>query len=67
MSDADGPRRPALPWRELLGEQHYLLMLRDYEAIRQRRKALHGKPDQYERLLMALDKQFEQFYKRFLD
>lgn len=64
--DKDGPR-PVLPWRELLGEEHYLLMLRDYEAIRQRRRAFRGKPDAYERVLIALDKQFEQFYKQFLD
>jgi hypothetical protein len=64
MNDGAGP---ILPWREWLGEEHYLLMLRDYEAIRARRKALHGKPDDYERARMALDKVFEQFYKRFLD
>lgn len=52
--------------RELLGEDHYLMMLRDYEDIRQRRKAFKGKPDQYDRLQMELDKMFESFYKAFL-
>jgi hypothetical protein len=59
-------KRPAIPWRYWLGEEHYLVMLRDYEAIRARRNAFQGKPDQYDRALMALDKQFEQFYKCFV-
>lgn len=52
--------------RELLGEEHYLLMLQDFEAIRARRNARKGKPDQYERVLIEMDKMFEQHYKRFL-
>jgi len=52
--------------REALGEELYKLMLVDYEAIRVRRKSFRGKPDQYDRLLMELDKMFEAYYKRFL-
>lgn len=53
--------------RDLLGEEHYKLILADYEAIRVRRKAFKGKPDEYDRLIMAMDKMFETYYKRFLD
>lgn len=53
--------------RDSLGEEHYKMMLKDYEEIRARRKAFHGKPDQYDRLIMSLDKLFESFYKSFLD
>lgn len=56
-----------LPQRELLGDEHYLLMLRNYEAIRSRARRRRGKPDDYARAQIALDKLFEQFYKRFLD
>ena len=59
-------KKPVLPSRELLGEDHYLLILRDYEAIRARRNARKGKPDQYERVLIELDKLFEKHYKEFL-
>ena len=53
--------------RDLLGEEHYKLYLRDYEEIRVRRKAFKGKPDQYDRLIMEMDKAFETYYKKFLD
>ncbi len=63
------PKKPKSPlsWREFLGEEAYLANLRDYEAIRTYRKSLKGKPDKYDRILMDLNKQFESFYKRFLD
>lgn len=57
----------ALQHRDLLGEEHYKLILADYEAIRVRRKAFRGKPDQYDRLIMDMDKMFEAQYKKFLD
>ena len=53
--------------RDTLGEEHYKLILVDYEAIRVRRKTFRGKPDQYDRLLMEMDKIFEAHYKKFLD
>lgn len=53
--------------RDLLGEEHYKLILTDYENIRVRRKAFRGKPDEYDRLIMAMDKLFETHYKHFLD
>lgn len=52
--------------RELLGDEHYLLILQDFETIRARRKARRGKPDEYERMVIELDKMFEQHYKVFL-
>lgn len=55
------------PSRTLLGEEHYLLMLRDYEAIRSRRRNFRGKPDSLDSVLIDLDRQFERFYKLFLD
>lgn len=55
------------PSRWLIGEEHYLSMLRDFEAIRSKRKNFKGKPDDAERALINLDKQFERFYKLFLD
>lgn len=53
--------------RELLGEDHYLLILRDFELIRARRNARKGKPDAYDMLQIQLDKMFEQHYRPFLD
>lgn len=37
-----------------------------YEEIRQRRNAFRGKPDQYDRIEIALDRIFEQFYRSVL-
>lgn len=56
-----------LTWREVLGEEHYKVILQDYEAIRARRNAFKGKPDVYDRLNMQMDKLFESHYKKFLD
>lgn len=53
--------------RDLLGDEHYKLLLADYEAIRVRRKAFKGKPDAYDRLVMEMDKMFEAHYRHFLD
>lgn len=49
--------------RDFHGEEHYIRMAQQYEAIRQRRKALKGKPNQYQRIELELDKIFETFYK----
>ncbi len=53
--------------RELLGDEHYLLILQDYENIRSKVKSFKGKPDAYNRLEMTMNKMFEQHYKKFLD
>lgn len=53
--------------REFFGEEFYRFILQEYEAIRVRRKSRKGKPDEYERIELALDKTFETFYKQFLD
>lgn len=57
----------AMTNRELLGEEHYKLILVDYEQIRVRLKSFKGKPDQYDRLIIQMDKMFEAHYKPFLD
>lgn len=49
--------------RDFHGEAHYVWMTQQYEAIRQRRKAFKGKPDQYQRIELELDKAFEKFYR----
>ena len=53
--------------RELLGDEHYLLILQDYENIRAKSKSFRGKPDVYDRIEMTMNKMFEQHYKKFLD
>jgi len=53
--------------RDFFDETFYKKMLVEYEAIRVRRKSLKGKPDEYQRVELDLDKLFESFYKRFLD
>lgn len=53
--------------RDFYGDDHYLAMKRDYEEIRQRAHARKGKPDEYDRLLIRLDKAFESFYKHMLN
>lgn len=60
-------RKLILSKRDAYGEELYLLMLRDFEEIRQRRNnAPKGKPDQYDRIQLDLDKKFESFYKAVL-
>jgi hypothetical protein len=53
--------------RDALGEEHYKMMLADYEQIRVRLKSFKGKPDQYDRLIIDMDKLFESFYRRVLN
>ena len=53
--------------RDFHGEAFYVSMTQEYEKIRQRRKALQGKPDQYQRAELAADKVFEAFYKSQMD
>lgn len=49
--------------REFLGEEFYLLMKRDFDALREERKKLKGRPDAYELLKLEMNKKFEAFYK----
>lgn len=56
-----------LKHREFFDDEFYRFMLREYEAIRVRRKSRKGKPDEYERIELSLDKIFETFYKQFID
>jgi hypothetical protein len=53
--------------RDFFGEEFYKFILHEFEAIRVRRKSLKGKPDEYQRVELALDKIFETFYKQFID
>ena len=53
--------------RDFHGESAYVFMMQAYEQIRQRRKALKGKPDQYQRVDLELDKVFESFYRSQMD
>ena len=39
---------------------------KEYEKIRQRRKAFKGVPDKYDRLEIELDRAFEAFYKKVI-
>lgn len=52
--------------RELLGEAHFRMMQRDYEALLARRRII-DRPDRYQRLQLDLDAMFLRFYARVLD
>lgn len=52
--------------KELLGEDFYKLLYKEFEDCRVRRKSRKGKLDQYDYLLLELDKMFESFCRRFL-
>lgn len=52
--------------REFLGDEFYLLMKQDYDRLRTERKTQHGKPDQYAMLESQMNKQFENFYKKWV-
>lgn len=49
--------------REFLGEEFYLLMKQDYEALRAEANARKGKPDPYGMLVIKMNKLFEAYYK----
>lgn len=49
--------------REFLGDELYLLMKQDYDALRAERNSRKGKPDQYDMVLIRLSKIFEAYYK----
>lgn len=51
----------------LLDPEYYKFCLTEYEKIRQRRNAFKGKPDQYDRIEIMLDRIFETFYRGILN
>ena len=58
---------PRLTNREFIDPEFYRVMLLDFEDIRRRRKLLKGRPDAEQMALIECEKQFEAFYKRFLE
>jgi hypothetical protein len=50
----------------MLDPEYYKWCLQQYEEIRQRRNSFKGIPDKYDRLLLQLDRIFEQFYRSIL-
>jgi hypothetical protein len=53
--------------REFFDPEFYRFMLQDFEDIRRRRKLTKGKPDAEQRAILECERQFEAFYRRFLD
>lgn len=45
----------------------YKFMLQDFEDIRRRRKLLKGRPDDAQMALISCEKEFEAFYRKFLE
>ena len=55
--------RVLLSKRDFHGEDYYIKMIQEHDKIRQRRKAMKWKPDEYERVELEADRVFESFYK----
>jgi hypothetical protein len=53
--------------REFFDPEFYKSMLVDFEDIRRRRKLLKGRPDDAQMAIIACEKEFETFYKKFLE
>lgn len=53
--------------REFFDPEFYKFMLHDFEEIRRQRKLLKGKPDEAQMKVLQCEREFESFYKRFLD
>lgn len=53
--------------RDFFDPEFYKSMLLDFEDIRRRRKLLKGRPDTEQLAVIECEKQFESFYKKFLD
>jgi hypothetical protein len=53
--------------RDFFDPDFYKTMLNDFEDIRRRRKLLKGRPDAETVCVINCEKDFESFYKRFLD
>lgn len=47
----------------LVDPEYQLTCLKEYEAIRARRNRFKGKPDEYDRIEITLDRIFEGYYK----
>jgi malate synthase len=58
---------PHIPNREFVEPEFYKFMLQDFEDIRRRRKQLKGRPDEAQMAIIECEKEFESFYKKFLD
>lgn len=56
----------SLPNRDFFDREFYAKMQQDFEGIRQRRKALRGRPSTEEMALIDAERHFEAFYRRFL-
>lgn len=52
--------------KEFFDRDFYLFMLKDYEDIRQRSNQRRGRPSEEDMIIIAVEKQFERFYKKFL-
>jgi hypothetical protein len=53
--------------REFFDPEFYRFMQQDFEDIRRRRKQLKGRPDSEQMAVLECERQFEAFYKKFLD
>jgi hypothetical protein len=53
--------------REFFDPLFYKFMLQDFEAIRAARKKLKGRPDAEQMVILDCERQFEAFYKKFLE
>jgi hypothetical protein len=56
----------SMPNRDFFDKEFHTKMQQDFESIRQRRKALKGRPSEEEMALIAVERVFETFYRRFL-
>jgi len=52
--------------REFVGEEFYKLCQQDHDRIRHWLKTLGGKPDQYVKVMLPIEKAFLSFYKGVL-
>lgn len=53
--------------RDFFDPEFYKTMLMDFEEIRRRRKQLKGRPSEEQMVILSCEREFESFYKRFLD
>lgn len=55
-----------LTYRQFLDREFWVFCAMEYQAIGQRRRERKGKPDEYERINIELDKHFASHYKKLL-
>jgi hypothetical protein len=60
------PYKPPMPNKDFFDKEFYSKMQQDFEEIRRRRKSLKGRPSEEEMVLIACERHFEAFYKKFL-